>query len=413
MSTILLKKGKDAKKPMEKIREEIRENLPKLAIANPSFDWHSEGGRGESIRLQLHGKSSEQLVEISQDVAWTLSRIPGFEDVRSEAEIGDKEIHVVVDRVRAHQYGFSPEDVAMVVSAAMRGINLRRYRDDQGEVEMRLEFQDTDKQTLENLENVPLFTQDGTPVKLTSLADFRIRRGPRNINRENRTTSLGITANLKNITPGEAKTYIAHVLDQYPFPPGYSWGYGRSFQYEDEAFNSMMVNLLLALALIYFVMAALFESLLFPGAIWTQILFAIVGVFWFFMITGTTMTIMGMIGILILIGVVVNNGIVLIDYVNHLREKGFDRTKAILKAGHDRLRPILMTAGTTVLSLLPLCFVTTQIGGDGPPYFPMARSIVGGLTFSTVVTLLVLPTIYVLLDDLRNWMRRILQSARS
>jgi HAE1 family hydrophobic/amphiphilic exporter-1 len=125
------------------------------------------------------------------------------------------------------------------------------------------------------------------------------------------------------------------------------------------------------------------------------------------------MTIMGMIGILILIGVVVNNGIVMIDYVNQLRAKGYNRHEALVEAGGARLRPILMTAGTTVLSLVPLCVVTTQIGGGGPPYFPMARAIVGGLTFSTIVTLLVLPTIYVLLDDLRKWSRNIIRTAKT
>jgi HAE1 family hydrophobic/amphiphilic exporter-1 len=136
-------------------------------------------------------------------------------------------------------------------------------------------------------------------------------------------------------------------------------------------------------------------------------------VFWFFLFTGTTFTMMAMIGILILIGVVVNNGIVLIDYVNHLREKGYERHEALVEAGAARLRPILMTAGTTVLSLVPLCVVTTTIGGSGgPPYFPMARAIVGGLAFSTIITLLVLPTVYVLIDDLRNWTNRISATAK-
>lgn len=412
MSTILLKKGREATQSMEEIQEAIRTGLPKLAITNPSFDYQSSGGQGESVRIQLIGKSSEQLAVLSQEVAWILSQILGFEDVHSEAEIGDEEIHVIVDRHRAHQYGFSTREVANVVSAAMRGINLRRFRDEEGEIEMRLEFQESDKQTLENLQNVPLFNGKGQSVKLASLADFRVRRGPRNIHRENRTTSIGVTANLKELTVGEAKQKIGRVLRNFEFPAGYSWNYGQSFNEEEEAFNTMMINLLLALALIYFVMASLFESLIFPAAIWTQILFAVVGVFWFFMVTGTTMSIMGMIGILILIGVVVNNGIVLIDHVNQLRSRGLDRHEAIVQAGQNRLRPILMTAGTTVLSLVPLCIVTTQIGGNGPPYFPMARAMVGGLTFSTGVTLLILPTIYVMLDDLRNWVGRIVKSAR-
>jgi len=158
-------------------------------------------------------------------------------------------------------------------------------------------------------------------------------------------------------------------------------------------------------------MAALFESVLYPSSIITSILFAVIGVFWFFMITNTTFTFMAMIGILILMGVVVNNGIVLIDHINQLRISGMSRDKAILQGGKDRLRPILMTAGTTVLGLIPLCIGNTQIGGNGPPYFPMARAIVGGLTFSTLITMIVLPTVYILLDDLKKWSSYILRKA--
>ncbi len=413
MSTILLKKGDDANKSMNQIKKEIREDLPKLAIANPSFEWQGMGGRDESVRVQLVGKSTQELEELSHDIAWTLARIPGLQDVRSEAEAGEQEVHVKVNRERAKRYGFSTQEVANTVSAAMRGMNLRRFRDKDGEIDVRLEFQAEDKQTLDQLRNLPLINGSGQPVKLASLATFDVRRGPRTIRRENRITSMGVTANLQDITVSEAKSKIRKALDNYNFPAGYTWNYGQRFDEEDEAFSTMVMNLLLALALIYFVMAALFESLIFPAAIWTQIIFAIIGVFWFFMFTNTTMSVMGMIGILILIGVVVNNGIVLIDHVNQLRARGVSRNEAILQGGRDRLRPILMTAGTTVLSLVPLCVVTTQIGGNGPPYFPMARAIVGGLTFSTVITLLILPTIYVALDDLRNWSRMVVQRAKA
>lgn len=173
-----------------------------------------------------------------------------------------------------------------------------------------------------------------------------------------------------------------------------------------------MINTLMALAMIYFVMAALFESLVFPAAIWSSIMFAVIGVWWFFLMTGTTFSLMAWIGVLILMGIVVNNGIVLIDHVNQLRNDGMQRQEAIVKAGYERLRAILMTAATTVLGLVPLSITNTQIGGDGPPYYPMARAIVGGLTFSTVVTLLILPTIYIMLDDLRAWSRRVIRLAR-
>lgn len=169
----------------------------------------------------------------------------------------------------------------------------------------------------------------------------------------------------------------------------------------------MLFNLAVAFFLIYLVMASLFESLIYPTSILTCILYGVVGIFWFFFITGTTFDLMAIIGILILMGIVVNNGIVLIDHILHLRSEGMSRREAVVQGGKDRMRPILMTAATTVLGLIPLCIGTTQIGGDGPPYFPMARAIVGGLTFSTVVTLIVLPSIYIILDDIKIWRQRV------
>jgi HAE1 family hydrophobic/amphiphilic exporter-1 len=412
-STILLEKGRRAKKSKQEIQEEIRAGLPTVAIARPSFDFRSRMGQGQGIRIQLTGESSEELTTLAESVSWTLSRVPGFTDVRSEADAGQQEVQVVVDRERARQQGFSSDDVARVVSAAMRGINLRHFRSEDGEIAMRLEFQDKDKQNLEQLANVPLMGNGADPVKLASVADFHVRPGPRHIRRENRTTSMGVTANVKDISVAEAKKRISRALAGFNFPPGYSWSYGETFQHEKEAMNTMLLNMLLALALIYFVMAALFESLLFPTAIWTQILFSVVGVFWFFLATGTTMSIMGMIGILILIGVVVNNGIVLVDHINQLRAAGLPREEAILQGARHRMRPILMTASTTILSLVPLSVVKTQVGGEGgPPYFPMARAIVGGLTFSTVITLLLLPTVYIFLDDVRSWSTRVRAAAR-
>jgi HAE1 family hydrophobic/amphiphilic exporter-1 len=412
-TTILLKKDDEgAEKSQEEIREAIRQGLPKLAIGNPSFDWRRSGS-GEGIRVQVGGESSEQLTELSREVARVLAAIPGLRDVRSEAESGEDEVHVVVDRNRARQYGYSTQEIANTIAAAMRGQNLRRFRNQDGETDVRLQLQDADQQTLEHLRNLPLFNGTAEPTKLATLAEFKVRSGPREISRENRLTVVGVSVNLHGLTVGEAREKISRVMRQFHLPPGYSWNFGQSFGEEEETGKVMLVNTLLALALIYFVMAALFESLLFPSAIWTSILFAIVGVWWFFMITSTVFSLMAWIGVLILMGVVVNNGIVLIDRVHQLRAEGQPRHTAILQAGRDRLRPILMTTGTTVLGLIPLCIGNTRIGGDGPPYFPMARAIVGGLTFATIVTLLVLPTIYVLLDDLRNWARRIIATARA
>ena len=175
----------------------------------------------------------------------------------------------------------------------------------------------------------------------------------------------------------------------------------------------MMFNLLIALVMIYVVMAAVFESLLFPSAIMSGVLFSVFGVFWLFWLTGTEFNIMAFIGILVLMGVVVNNGIVMIEHINNLRRRGLSRTDALVEGSRERLRPILMTMGTAILAMVPIALTNTQIGGDGPPYYPMARAIAGGLAFSTVVSLLFLPTIYAMLDDLRNGTARARRAGRA
>jgi HAE1 family hydrophobic/amphiphilic exporter-1 len=235
------------------------------------------------------------------------------------------------------------------------------------------------------------------------MVNFTQGTGPTKIQRLDRQTGLRVTAQLDGITSEKARELIRERMDLMQLPSGYEWKFGGGFDDDEEAMQKMLFNILLAIAIIYIVLAAQFESLLYPLSMICTIIFSVIGVFWFFLLTGTTFTFMAMIGILILIGVVVNNGIVLIDHVNQLRLQGLSRDEALIKAGRERLRPILMTVGTTVLGLAPLCIGTTQLGGDGPPYFPMARAIVGGLLFSTFVSLVLLPTIYTWLDVIRHW----------
>jgi HAE1 family hydrophobic/amphiphilic exporter-1 len=411
-STILLTDDDEAEKDVTTIKKEISENLPTLTIGKPSFEYRDQTG-GEQLRVFVIGESSDVLIELADEVVRRLNNVPGLADVRSEAETGTEEVQVVVNRERARSMGVSTQQVANLVSNSMRGINLRRVRGDDGETDVILALQDADRQNISDLMRLPVGINENQSVKLASLADYRISTGPRSIQRENRQTSLGITINLDGITMSEAQERIFPILDQINYPAGYGWSQGRSFRGDQEAMDEMLVNMFLAMFLIYLVMASLFESVLFPSSIITSIFFGVVGVFWFFFITGTTFSFMAMIGILILMGIVVNNGIVLIDHIHQLRLSGLERFDAIIQGCRDRMRPILMTAGTTVLGLLPLCFGTTQIGGDGPPYFPMARAIVGGLMFSTVITLVILPAIYIILDDIKLWGNRVWQMGKN
>jgi HAE1 family hydrophobic/amphiphilic exporter-1 len=308
-----------------------------------------------------------------------------------------------VDREKANQLGFSTQQVAEAVAIAIRGVDLREFKAEEGEIPVRLQLREADRESLTDLRDIKLRNAAGEAVPLTSLVRLSETSGPAEIRRIDRQTGLRVTATLDGITSEEARERISERMDLMQLPPGYAWQFGGGFDDDQEAMQRMLFNILLAIAIIYIVLAAQFESLIYPASMVCTILFSVIGVYWFFLLTGTTFTFMAMIGILILIGVVVNNGIVLIDHVNQLRLEGLSREQALLRAGEERLRPILMTVGTTVLGLAPLCIGTTQIGGDGPPYFPMARAIVGGLLFSTFVSLVLLPTIYTWLDVMRGW----------
>ncbi|MFY0682985.1 MAG: efflux RND transporter permease subunit [Balneola sp.] len=406
-STIILINEEDAKKAVEFIKEEIEKDLPVVTIGEPAFEYRSRNN-GESIRVYVQGESMDVLTELAEQVEWRISQVEGFTDVKSDAERGKDEVKLTIDSEKARNYGLNSQAIARSVSNAVRGQNLRKVRSAQSEIDVVLALQNVDRQSIEDLKNLPITTSDNRTTALSTLANFEQSTGPGRIFRQNRKTSLGISVNLtEDFTPDDAREALTKIMDQMVYPAGYAWSYGRSFSNDDEAMGSMLFNIGIAFFLIYLVMASLFESLMYPTAVLACILYGIVGIFWFFFITGTTFDLMAMIGILILMGIVVNNGIVLIDHIIHLRDEGLSRTEAVIQGGKDRMRPILMTAGTTVLGLIPLCIGTTQIGGDGPPYFPMARAIVGGLLFSTVVTLIVLPSIYIILDDVKLWAGRI------
>lgn len=411
-STILLKEPEDgAQKSVEEIKEAIRENLPEIVIGKPSFDFNQAGNQ-DGISIQLLGESSDVLFRLSEDVSRILENVDGLVDVRADTAGGDREVQVIVDRDRAMSYGLSTRQIAEAVSVAIRGRNLREFRGETGEIGVKIAFTDRGEQTLGELENLPLFTASGQRIPLNAVADLSISQGPAEIVRFNRATAVTLSAGLEDgATMDEVRPRIEKTMKAIDLPAGYRWSFGRGFDREEQTENIMLENMLLAVLLILIVMAALFEAVLQPLGILLSIVFSIVGVFFFFAVTGTTFSFMAMIGILILMGVVVNNGIVMVDHINNLRREGLPRFDAIVQGCADRLRPILMTVSTTVVGLTPLAVSTTQVGGGGPAYFPMARAIIGGLLFSTIVTLIILPAVYVLLDDLGRWGKRTWRAA--
>ena len=400
-----------------RLEEEIRKGLPKSARANIGIgDQGGPGGgmQGQKVDVWLTGDSTQALEDLATDIIPILARRPELRDVRVDVGDRNSELAIHVDRDRAAAFGFSAEQVAQFVGMALRGAPLREIRRGDTEVPVTVRLAGAEDYSTEDLDAFMVRAPDGRSVPLLAMVDADLRPASTQIQRQNRQTTLSIQANVADkVTMPDARKAMEDTLKNVSFPPGYGYTFeGGGFGFEEDANKTMMFNLAIALVMIYVVMAAVFESLLFPSAIMSGVLFSVFGVFWLFWLTGTEFNIMAFIGILVLMGVVVNNGIVMIEHINNLRRRGLSRTDALVEGSRERLRPILMTMGTAILAMVPIAASTTQIGGDGPPYFPMARAIAGGLAFSTIVSLLFLPTIYAMLDDMRNATARGIRKAR-
>ncbi|MEH8015679.1 efflux RND transporter permease subunit [Rheinheimera muenzenbergensis] len=392
ISIIILKP--QLSQPMAALKEAIRKDWPALVRAKPSFGWGNNGG----MQVHLLGSSTEVLLKLAEDIEPMLSGIAGLEDVSSEMARGQQEVQIRLKLDQLQRHGLSAQQVAQAVALALRGTNLRTFRTlEQGELLMRVLYDEKISHSQAELAALPILNKDGVVISLQQLATLTIAPRLNQIRRFDRQTGIAIRMNLaKDYKMDTAREDIKKVMDQLALPAGYRWSFQGSFQRQDESQQVMVVNMLLAVAMIYLVMAALFESLLLPTAVIGSLLFSLVGVFWTFLFTGTTMGVMGMIGMLVLMGIVVNNGIVLVDRINQDRQEQPDATlrELIINASESRLRPILMTVSTTVLGLLPLALGGTQIGGDGPSYAPMAIAIIGGLLFSTLTSLVLVPLTY-------------------
>lgn len=411
-TTIMLSEGRDAHRSSAEIMEAIRKGLPKIAIGSVDFNQQNNGSA--PVEVSLRGDSTAQLEQLSDTLVPVLARLPSLRDVHAAERGGDREVAVHVDRVRAKQYGFDAQSVGNYVAVALRGMPLSEYRQGDREVPVWLRFANSDTASLDDLSDYQLRRDDGTQIPLLSMVQVTTHPVATAIDRTDRQTTVTIRANLADgKTTEDARKEINNVMKAVTLPPGYHWAFGDNFDNAQQAGNQMAFNMLIALVLVYVVMCCMFESLIFPAAILTTFIFSVLGVFWLFWATGTTFSIMAAIGILILMGVVVSNGIVMIVHINMLRHHGMGRTQALIAGASERLRPILMTMGTAILGMLPLCLTDAQLGGNGPPYSPMARAIAGGLLFSTIVTLLALPVIYALLDDSRMAVRRVMRDARA
>jgi len=399
-----------------KARERIRELMPvKAGVA-----LRLASGRGHygntGISIEIAGEDASVLELMSRRIAERLARLPMIRDVDTSLESGDQEVQVAVQRERTLAAGLSTQAVASTVSSALSSRAVSHFKTDDREIDLIMQYREEDRETLDQLKNVPVVGSEAS-IPLGALANFTFVEGPRSIERENHQMRVTVTAQASDARASYgAMSLVEQVMQEMPMPAGYSWSFGRWNRHMRQDQDSGFYSLLFALPLVYMLLAALFESFSQPLTIMFSVPFALIGVAVVMHLTGQPWETMTIIGLIVLLGIVVNNAIVLINHINYLRVS-YTRDEAIRLGGQHRLRPILITAITTVLGMVPMVapFLLPQwfgpVEGRAATWAPIGVVIIGGLTTSTFLTLLVIPTIYSLVDDASLFVRRVARSA--
>lgn len=403
--TTLLMAEKDlSDREFKQLRKKIRDGLPTIAGVRLLFDEDADqGGSATYFAVNFFGQDSGVLASLAEEAQRRLETVEGIADVSTSFGKSRREIEVKIDREKAARLGLTAEEISETFSFTLGGLRLPRFNAGEREVETWLALRIEDRENLADLRQLQFRQVEGRPVTLGDVATFEIVERPQEIERQDRKVRVAVRATYEGEDWEKTREQIEGLMNAFALPGGYSWSWNDRILEQDTQGQQMGINLLLALVLVYLVMASLFESLAQPFAILFSIPFALPGVAWTLAATQTPFNLMSQIGLLILMGIVVNNGIVLLDHMNQLRRSGMDHHEAILQAGRDRLRAVLMTAGTTIIGLVPLAFGGSRAGGLF--YYPLALTVMGGLLSSTVLTLLVLPYVNLGVEGVAVWLR--------
>lgn len=370
-----------------RLREQFAD-LPDLEI---KFGRPSYFSLKTPIEIIIYGDDLDALRDYSLDLARKMGNIDGLLDIRSSLEAGNPELQVVFDRQRLAALGLDMGVMSETLKNRVLGVVPTRFKEADRQIDIRIRNRESDRQSVDDVRNLILPGSGDTPVRLLSVADVSEQRGPAEIHRLQQQRAAVVSANLKGRSLGAAIADVQQIMIDSPPPTGLTTETGGQNQEMQVSFNSLRFAMLLAVFLVYLVMAATFESFLHPFLVLFTIPLALVGVVAALAITGTPITVIVLIGTVMLIGIVVNNAIVLIDTINRMRRAGLDKRDAVVRAGHLRLRPILMTTLTTILGLLPMA----MSWGEGAELrSPLAITVAGGLLLSTLLTLVVIPAAY-------------------
>ncbi|MBN1878822.1 efflux RND transporter permease subunit [bacterium] len=396
----LRESGKDLMKD-EDVKSRIREMLPEMPGVTWTFGWQGGESTGNIVDITFMGDSSTILRQLGEDSkSWLLQSPDVLEVTASDDENILQEIHLSIDPNVAHQNGISAAEIAQTVGIALMGRKVSRFHTGKNEIDVRMQLEESDRDSLFRMLNIRMFSSDGHPVPLKTLVKYSVVPGPGPIKRIDGKVQHVMQIEMAERDMVKARKVIESRLSAMPLPPGYSWDFGQTFFDFDLGMKQVGQAFLLASILVLLLLGALFESLLHPFTILVSLPFALVGAFWSLRITGSELNITANIGLIILIGIVVNNAIVLVDHINQLRAAGMTRRDALLQAGEDRLRPIVMTAATTILGLAPMATASGDMSAR--MYSSLAITVMGGLITSTLLTLLVLPLAYVLMDNFQQ-----------
>jgi HAE1 family hydrophobic/amphiphilic exporter-1 len=379
----------------EETMDAMRTSLTQVPGLQYKFSRPSLFSFSTPVEIEISGFDLENLKKVSNELARAMNANPRYADVKNTMEVGSPEIQIVFDRDRAAALGLQVHEVANRLVRKVRGDVATRYSYRDRKIDVLVRARQEDRSSIDDISKIIINPTAPKPIPLSAIANIRVAIGPSEIRRSSQQRVALVSANLNYGDLGDAAVDVQNTINNIAMPVGTSARIAGQNEEMSESFRSLLFALSLAIFLVYLVMASQFESLLHPFIILLTIPLALIGAILALYITGTTISVVVFIGLILLAGIVVNNAIVLIDLINKTRQKGVEKYKAIMEGGKSRLRPILMTTLTTTLGLIPLA-----IGfGDGAELrAPMGITVIGGLLVSTLLTLVVIPVMYSLLD---------------
>ncbi|MGE0868568.1 MAG: efflux RND transporter permease subunit [Kofleriaceae bacterium] len=388
-----------------KVMREVALGIPgiKLQIrqrtTNP-LQRFMRGSRGERLVVEIRGHDLETAAVLARHIEGVMKQVPGIADVRLGREEGLEERTISVATERAADLGLTRAEIARTLETYVLGRVATRLRDGGDEYDIRVMLREQDRAQTSQLAELPILSARGV-IPLSSVADLGVRRGPASIQREGQERVLPVIGGLGKRALGDVVTDLEAALAKVQLPAGFSVEVAGEAREQEKTFAGLRIGILLALFLVFAVMAVQFESLRHPLIVMSAVPFGFVGVVAILVVTGTTFSLNAFLGSIILVGIATNNAIVLVEAANQLRrEEGLDAVEAIVEAGRRRLRPILMTMFTTVLGMVPIALA---IGEGAEIQAPLARVVLGGMLVSSLITLVLLPALYVLTDSKRLW----------